>query len=145
MKRILVFTLFCLLSVPAAHAQDNPFATLWPFGKDKAETPSFKVMNPFVGTRTATGQEDKTFGIPSPTEIIDKAEEKTGAAFQKTRETWKGVQDFGKSLNPFTAKPTTKQRGPKKSLLDTIFPKQPVQPSSPATVNDFLKLDRPKF
>ena len=145
MKRILVFTLFCLLSTSTAYAQDNPFASIWPFSKSKPATPSCKVMNPFAGTRTATGNEDKTFGIPSPTKIIDKAEETTEAAFQKTRETWKGVQDFGKSLNPFTAKTTNQKERPKKSLLDTIFPKQPVQPSTPATVNDFLKLDRPKF
>lgn len=138
MTRLLVCTFVCLLFASPAHAQDNPLSAMWPFGKKKAATRSYDNVNPFAKTKKTS---DKTFGLPSPTKLIDRAEKSTGSMFQKTRESLKGVQDFGKSLNPFASKGKSK---PKKSLLDTFFPKQPVD-STPATMNDFMNLKRPKY
>ena len=143
MIRVFSHTLVCLLlaSVTSTvHAQDNPLGALWPFGKGKAATPSFNNIDPFKSPTTSSPS--KTLGLPSPMKMIDSAEKKTGAMFRKTRDSLKDMQNFGKSLNPF-AKPAKPKA--KKSLLDTFFPKQPVQASSPSTMNDFMKLKRPKF
>ena len=140
MKRMLICTFVCLMLSSVTNAQESRFKSLWPFGKDRATTPRFNNIDPFTATRKPV-PEEKKFGFPSPTKMIDSAEKRTEAVFQKTRETWKGVQDLGKAMNPFAAKPKRKK---KKSFLDTFFPKQPVTSGS-ATVNDFLEMDRPGF
>ena len=149
MKRFFVCTFVCLLLTSAAQAQDNPLGKLWPFGKGKEATPKFSGINPFDSPVTSSPalkparSNGSKFAMPSPTKLIDKAEQSTSAAFNKTRGTWKGVQDFGKSLNPFAAKPTPKKK--RRSFVDMIFPKEPAEERTASTVNDFLKLKRPRF
>lgn len=143
MNRVFCHAFLCLLFASVsttASAQDNPLSALWPFGKGKTSTSSFSNIDPFKSPTTTAG--DKTLGLPSPMKMIDDAEKKTGAMFRKTRESLKGMQNFGKSLNPFS-KATNSQ--PKKSLLDTFFPKLPVEAGSPSTMGDFMKMKRPKF
>ena len=137
MKRSFVLTLVLCLFTSAAYADGNPLSAMWPFGNAKAKTPAFdagRFSNPAAKKKT---------GLPSPSGWIDRAEKSTNAAFKKTRETWKGMQNFGKSLNPFVANSTGPKKQ-KKSLLDWIMPKQPVS-KQPSTVNEFLSMDRPKY
>lgn len=141
MTRWLICTLITMALATSAHAQEkeNPFTKMWPFGKPKQTTPEFGA-NPFK--QVSKKSEGSSFSMLSPSKMFDKAGKGTDAMFKKTKSTFKGVSDFGKSLNPFAGK--SKPSKPKKSLLDTIMPKQPVS-SAPATMNDFMKMPRPKY
>lgn len=140
MKRMVICTLACLLIATSSEAQESKFKSLWPFAKDKATPSKFSSINPFSsGTKPAASE--KRFTWPSPTKMIDSAERRTESVFQKTRETWRSVQDLGRAMNPFAGSTAKKE---KKSFLDTFFPKQEVN-RSPADVNDFLSMDRPGF
>lgn len=140
MTRWLICTLLTLALTSAAHAQENsnPFTKMWPFGKSKSTTPELG-SNPF---KKVSNQGESPFSLLSPSKMFDKAEKGTDAMFKKTKSTFKGVSDFGKSLNPFAGNSKTKK--PKKSFLDTIMPKEPAS-SAPATMNDFMKMPRPKY
>ena len=137
MKRSFVLTLILLLFTTATYADGNPLLAVWPFGNGKAKTPSFD-----AGKFSKPAANKQKTGFPSPSQWIDRAEKSTSAAFKKTRETWKGVQDFGKSLNPFVASSRSKKQ--KTSWLDRIMPKQSTS-QQPSTVNEFLSMDRPKY
>lgn len=146
MCRLIARTIVCFVIVSAsssAYAEGNPFSALWPFGKSKATSPNFDNIDPFKSPSRPVST-DKTLGLPSPAKIIDGAEKRTNAVFKKTRESLKDIQAFGKSLNPFSGAGNAQPKQ-KKSLLDTIFPKQTAEVGSPATMNDFMKLKRPKF
>ncbi len=93
--------------------------------------------SPFTMQQQKTN--DSFMGLPSPTQWINKAEERTNAVFQKTRQNWQGVQNLGKSLLP-GSNPAAK----KKSWLDVLMPKQPVE-TGPATMGEFLNMKRPGF
>lgn len=140
MKRLLLSMFVLIITLNAANAQENPMKSLWPFGKPKTELPSFDSMNPFSGAAPARPTNNKsTFGLPSPTKWINQAQQKTDAAFQKTR---LGIQNVSKSLNPFSAAKPKKKK--KASWLDTILPRKPVE-TSPATMDEFMQLKRPRF
>lgn len=138
MKRSFVLTLVLFLFTSATYADGNPLLAVWPFGNGKAKTPSFD-----AGKFSKPEPKKQKMGFPSPSRMIDRAEKSTSAAFKKTRETWQGMQDFGRSLNPFVAN-SSRPKKQKKSLLDLIMPKQPVS-RQPSTVNEFLSMDRPKY
>ena len=133
--RALASALICLFVVNVSIAAENPLKALWPFGKNKQPAPMFS--NPFTAPQKKTN--DSFMGLPSPTQWIDKAEKQTNAVFKKTRENWQGAQNFGKSLNPFG-----QQKQKKKSWLDVLLPKEPVN-SGPATMGEFLNMKRPGY
>ena len=87
----------------------------------------------------AAKNERFVYGLAFTTQWINKAEERTNAVFQKTRQNWQGVQNLGKSLLP-GSNPAAK----KKSWLDVLMPKQPVE-TGPATMGEFLNMKRPGF
>lgn len=145
MKRMVICTFAChLMLASIASAQDNRFKAMWPFGKDKKATTNsgFNTINPFTSP-SKPANDDKPFAFPSPTKLIDKAEETTDTMIKKSRDTWKGMQDFGKSLNPFVAKSKPKpKREPKRSMIDRLLPKK--KKDSP-TMGEFLTMKRPGF
>lgn len=114
-------------------AADNPFAGMWPFGKSTKSTPAFK--SPLQLPQKPASKSL----LSGPSRMLDKAGQQTNSFFAKTKDGFKGMQNFGKSMNPFS-----KPKQNKKSLLDTMFPKQPVE-SGPATVGEFLNMKRPNF
>ena len=143
MKRMLICTLACHFTLSSiASAQGNVSKAIWPFGRDNQSTTNtgFNNINPFTSS-TPPVKDEKLFGLPSPTKLIDKAQKTTDTMIQKTRDSWKGVLDFGKSLNPFSAKSEPKQK--RKSMISMFLPKRKAK--SPATVGEFLTMDRPSF
>lgn len=142
MSRILVCALVCLmLSGSTVHA-DNPLSALWPFSKKNAK-PSFDRIDPFNGGGTPAKQ-SSMFSLPKPGKMMSGAQKQTKKAL-------KGVQDFGKSLNPFAKRaPKPRSTSPAKggsNWLTKMLPKKtPKQPEGPAaTMSDFMKLKRPRF
>lgn len=119
-----------IIASSGVHGAENPFSSLWPFGKSKVTTPTF--ASPFAGSKKS--KSGSFFNGPS--RFFEKAEKQTGVIFKKTKN---GLQDFGRSLNPFS-----KPEPQKKSFLDRVFPKQPVD-NGPSTVGEFLNMDRPGF
>jgi hypothetical protein len=131
MYRTFICAIVCLFVASAAAHAENPLGAIWPFSK-KSSTPNFDKIDPFTSSKPTNRK--STLGLPNPSDLMDGAQ-------QQTRKAIKGVQDFGKSLNPF-AKRSSK---PKASWLSKVLPKkQPVQ-GPPATMNDFMKLKRPRF
>ena len=141
MKRLFVVTLVLMFLSPPLYAEGNPFKTLWPFGQEK-KTPTFDLAR-FTKPAPKPKKSSKTLGLPSPTRMMDSAGKTTDAAVAKTKQTWKGMQDLGKSWNPFVSK-APKPKKSKQSWLDRLMPKQPKK-STPSTVNEFLSLDRPGY
>jgi hypothetical protein len=136
-----------LLASSALDAQESkPPKSFWPFGrtdaKAKAAPNGFPALFPKDRREPADGG---GFGLPSPTKLLNSMEQRTDAMFAKTRSTWKGVQDFGRSLLPFSAEPKSakEKRSP---FFPTIFgAKSDPQNDGPATVNEFLAMPRPRF
>ena len=135
MKRVVICSLVCLLFSASAATAQNPLKKMWPFGKSKPASRSVASERSMSGRNT---------GMPSPMKWLDQAEKSTGAVFKSARKSLKGIQDIGKSLNPFAGNTAGTKPQQKKSLLDTIFPKQP-KDNTPLTMNDFMKLERPKY
>jgi len=135
--RALASALIVLLVVSVSSAIENPLKPLWPFGKSKQS--ALMLSSPFSQQQKKTN--DSFLGLPSPTQLIDKAEKQTNTVIKKTREGWQSAQNFGKSLMPFGQ---SKPKAKKKSWLDTLLPKQPVE-TGPATMGEFLNMKRPGF
>lgn len=112
-----------------AQAVENPFKSMWPFAKSNSVATS-----PFPKPAKTNNSL-----LAAPSRFFDKAEKQTDALVQKTKDNFKGMQDFGKSMSPFG-----KSKPQKKSFMDTLFPKKPVEPG-PATVGEFLNMKRPGF
>ena len=128
LSTLLAFTVF------ASNVQaDNPLTSLWPFAGSKKPTASFN--SPFPATQKSKG--NSILGAPS--RMMEKAGQQTSTLFKKTKH---GMQSFGRSLNPFS-KTASKPSKEKRSLLDTFLPKKST--TQPATVQEFLQMDRPGF
>ena len=84
---ISVLALHFLLAGPAS-AQTNPLKAMWPFGKKQKTIKPIShqdrdSINPFsTGNNRSTPS--KSFGLPSPSKWINKAEKTTDSFFKKT-------------------------------------------------------------
>ena len=136
LTRNLICLLAIALSATSVTAADNPFGAVWPFGKSKESNPVF--TSPFAKSKKPTGSSL----MDSPSRLLKKADKTTDAFVKKTKDGWHGVQDFGRSMNPFSKQQAKKTK--KKSFLDTVFPKHPVE-KGPSTMGEFLTMKRPGF
>ena len=148
MYRMIASSFLCLVVMtPVAPAQEAPFKSLWPFGGSEKSARSgksgFPSLNPF-SDRSTPSKSSSNFGLPSPKKVFDRLGESTDAMLDKTRSTWRGMQDFGRGLMPFRSESEPKKKK-RTSFFSALLPKKQSSGGPPATVNDFLSLERPKF
>jgi hypothetical protein len=139
MKRSLIFAIcVCVVITSSASGQDG-LKKLWPFG-GKSKNSRLSESNDYFDIKPVRTK--KTLGLPSPTKMFDRVERGTGTVVDKTRKTFGGMQEFGKSLNPFTR--NSKKTRKKESLWRRMMMmEQSKAHNNPATVTDFLALERP--
>ena len=148
MKRMIPCSVCCwlILASTVSAQQTSLTKSLWPFGSTKkvATQPAGGLRMPqsLLGKETADSS-GGFFRWPSPTNMLQRAEEGTDAMFEKTRSTFKGMQALGRRLMPFSSKSEAKKK--RSSFLTPLFPKKQPETTSPATIGDFLSAPRPDF
>ncbi len=129
-------------------AEKKGLGSLWPFGRDSKPTSANRHQNSAFGSGESVKK--KSSGgmpsFPSPTEMLNKMEQRTGAFFTKTRSTMHSVRDFGRSLIPpvLKSEPAAAPK-PQRSISSIFKPKAKPLDDGPKTAADWHSMPRPGF